>query len=305
MHQQRAAREAQPAFFRLSVRRTILRRAAVHARAGMAFTARGKAPLLLALAAFLAAGCTTPLPSPPPTLLPVVVEVVASTAIAEPEPTASPAPSASRTPSLAPTETNAPAPAASATPVTGQAVGVSASPAPTKTQLPAASATPATSATPPIAQAAVVSAPPTPPLPAGVSVQDVADAEQHTLDLITAQRAAAGLPPMKRDETLMGIARARVADMVARHYTGHTDPVTGVGLGKAMMRAAGYTSGFMAENWYGYAQGPAAAADAAMAWFMTDPPHAANILSPNFVGVGVGLAYNGQLWLLVQDFAGK
>jgi len=147
--------------------------------------------------------------------------------------------------------------------------------------------------------------PPPAPLPAGVSAQDVANAEQHTIDLVNAQRAAAGLAPLAREETLMGIARARVDDMVARHYTGHYDPVTGVGLGREMVRAAGYTSGFMAENWFGHSQGPTAAADAAMAWFMTDPPHAANILGPNFVRLGVGLAYNGQLWLLVQDFVGK
>jgi uncharacterized protein YkwD len=142
-------------------------------------------------------------------------------------------------------------------------------------------------------------------LPAEVPAPDVAAAEQHTIDLINAQRAAAGLPPLARDETLMRIARTRVADMIARNYTGHFDPVTGEGLGKSMMHAAGYTTNFMAENWYGHAQGPLAAADVAMAWFMTDPPHADNILSPHFVGVGVGIAFNGQQWLLVQDFAGQ
>jgi uncharacterized protein YkwD len=142
-------------------------------------------------------------------------------------------------------------------------------------------------------------------LPAGVSAQEIAAAEQHTIDLINAQRAAQSLPPLARDETLMGIARARVADMVARHYTGHFDPETGASLGKAMMTAAGYTSGFKAENWAGHPQGPGEAVDYAMSWFMSDPLHAANILNPNFVGVGVGIAFNGKEWLLVQDFAGK
>jgi uncharacterized protein YkwD len=44
--------------------------------------------------------------------------------------------------------------------------------------------------------------------------------------------------------------------------------------------------------------------DAAMAWFMTDPPHAQGILSTSYTRVGVGLAYNGSQWLLVQNFAG-
>jgi len=92
--------------------------------------------------------------------------------------------------------------------------------------------------------------------------------------------------------------------MVARGYTGHDDPVTGEHLALAMMRAAGYTSSYLGENWYGSIQSPPGLVDTAMGWFMTDPPHADNLLSPNYVFVGVGIAFNGQQWLLVQDFAG-
>jgi uncharacterized protein YkwD len=150
----------------------------------------------------------------------------------------------------------------------------------------------ATSAPPP----AAVVPPPVPP--------DVAAAEQACVDQINAERAKAGVPALAPNATLMQIAEARAADMVARHYTGHYDPVTGVGLGKQMMRAAGFTTGFMGENWYGHVDGPAAAVDVAMAWFMTDPPHADNILSVNYHNAGCGIAFNGQQWLLVQDFAG-
>ena len=167
----------------------------------------------------------------------------------------------------------------------------------------APSALPATEVAAPGVVSSPTAAPPA--LSTEVVAPEVAAAEQHTIDLINTQRAAAGLGPLVRDETLMRIARARVADMVARHYTGHYDPVTGEGLGKAMMHAAGYTTNFMAENFYGNAQGPLAAADVAMAWFMTDPPHADNILNTHFAGVGVGIAFNGKLWLLVQDFAGQ
>ena len=132
----------------------------------------------------------------------------------------------------------------------------------------------------------------------------VAAAEQYVIDLMNAERATAGVAPLRRDETLMSIARARVADMVARGYTGHNDPVTGEPLARSMMRAASYTSSYLGENWYGSLQSPSGLVDVAMAWFMTDPPHAYNILSPNYVGVGAGIAFNGQQWLLVQDFAG-
>ncbi len=47
----------------------------------------------------------------------------------------------------------------------------------------------------------------------------------------------------------MSITRAQVADMIARGYTGHNDPVTGAPLGRQVMRAAGYTSAYLGENW--------------------------------------------------------
>jgi len=132
----------------------------------------------------------------------------------------------------------------------------------------------------------------------------VASAEQYTIDLINAQRALAGVAPLGRDETLMNIARARVADMITREYTGHLDPVTGERLARRMMRDAGYTSNYLGENWYGTINPPPKNAEVAMNWFMTDPPHYRNILSPNFVSVGVGIGFNGRQWLLIQVFAG-
>jgi uncharacterized protein YkwD len=142
--------------------------------------------------------------------------------------------------------------------------------------------------------------PPAGPPPSG----DVAAAEQYTVDLINARRAAAGIAPLAPNATLMSVARGRVADMVARGYTGHNDPVTGAALGPAMMRAAGF-GGPVGENWYGTLKGPPAIADVAMNWFMTDAPHYRNILGINYAMVGVGIAFNGRQWLLVQDFAGN
>jgi len=132
---------------------------------------------------------------------------------------------------------------------------------------------------------------------------DAAAGEMYTVELINAQRAALGLAALAADPTLMGIANSRVADMVARGYTGHNDPVSGVALGPALMIAAGFHP--VGENWYGSRLGPPTIADVAMKWFMTDAPHYQNILNPRYTGVGVGIAYNGAQWLLVQDFAGS
>jgi uncharacterized protein YkwD len=100
----------------------------------------------------------------------------------------------------------------------------------------------------------------------------------------------------------MGVARARVADMVARGYRGHFDPVTGASLARQMLIGAGFS--FAGENWFGHRAGPVEIVDAAMAWFMTDPPHAQGILNNRYTLVGVGIAHNGSQWLLVQNFAG-
>jgi uncharacterized protein YkwD len=187
-----------------------------------------------------------------------------------------------------------------------------ASPTPLLIVVAAVGLVPAATPTRPAPTAAAVkhNAPPAPtavpalPLVGPPPSGDVAAAEQYTVDLINARRAAAGIAPLAPDATLMSIARGRVADMVARGYTGHNDPVTGAALGPAMMRAAGF-GGPVGENWYGTLKGPPSIADVAMTWFMTDPAHYRNILGVNYFGVGVGIAFNGRQWLLVQDFAGN
>jgi uncharacterized protein YkwD len=133
---------------------------------------------------------------------------------------------------------------------------------------------------------------------------DAYAAALYMVDLINVQRSAAGLWPLVADGLLMSVAQGRVDDMVARGYTGHDDPVTGESLGRKMMQAAGFTSNFLGENWYGTIQPPPSNVEIAMNWFMTDPPHARNILSSNYAYVGVGLAHNGRQWLIVQNFAG-
>jgi len=255
------------------------------------------------------AGCTVQPLTPTPaevTAPPVAVAVVTFT----PAPTWTTAPSAntlvvaSATPEAlpSPTESALTAPVINPTAIPTD-VPVVTAPAPAAIPLPTEAAIPqALVAPPPPEDAACALA--DPQSEATGTLCEVAAAEQHMIDLINAERAAAGVAPLLRDETLMGIARARVADMVARGYTGHNDPVTGESLARSMMRAAGYTSSYVGENWYGSLRSPSGLVDVAMAWFMTDPPHAQNILSPNYVGVGAGIAFSGQQWLLVQDFAG-
>jgi len=248
-------------------------------------------PNLIGLAVLTA--CTvhplTPTPVATSTLPAVAVVVATYTPTVTPPPTEAPVLAATPSASPSATITSSPTPTAApliavARPTAAEAVAVSVAPSATAPPVPALPEPTWTSAAPPAA--------------------DIAAAEQYTIDLINAQRAAAGVAPLVRDETLMSVARARVADMVARGYTGHNDPVTGAPLARDMMRAAGYTSAYLGENWYGSIRPPPAIVEIAMNWFMTDPPHARNILSPNYTGVGVGIGYNGRQWLLIQNFAG-
>jgi uncharacterized protein YkwD len=249
------------------------------------------------VAAALAAGCTvqplTPTLTASATLPPVAVAIVTFT------------PAASETPVLI--ETATPAPIAASPRQSSPLYAAVAAAAPPEPELPAVvlapAVVPATVQAPaeaPVPAQPRAEAPAAPPVP-----EEVAAAEQYALDLINARRAAAGVSPLLRDETLMAIARARVADMIARGYTGHNDPVTGAPLAQAWMRAAGYTSIYLGENWYGSIKPPPTIVDIAMAWFMTDPSHARNILNPSYVAAGVGIGYNGRQWLLIQNFAGR
>ena len=153
-------------------------------------------------------------------------------------------------------------------------------------------------------QSPVPSQPPAPqPTAAAVQpVDDVASAEQVVIDLTNSYRAQNGLPPLARDEAIMHIARSRSADMVARDYFDHTDPLTGALLAKPQVLALGY--GRSGENIYWSGAGLANFPAQSVNWFIADPPHRANILNSGYTAIGVGIVWNGLGWTLTQNFGG-
>lgn len=131
---------------------------------------------------------------------------------------------------------------------------------------------------------------------------DITSAEQAIIELSNQQRVISGLAPFGRDETIMAIARERLNDMIARSYFSHFDPLTGAALAREAILASGYSRSGENIYWSGAVDlidFPRRAID----WFMADPLHAAGILSPNYSLVGVGIAWNGQGWMVVQNFA--
>ncbi len=100
----------------------------------------------------------------------------------------------------------------------------------------------------------------------------------------------------------MQIARSRSADMTARGYFGHADPLTGLLMAKPQVLGLGY--GRAGENIYWSGQALAEFPAQAMRWFMADAPHRANILNSGYTAIGAGIAWNGLGWTLTQNFGG-
>jgi uncharacterized protein YkwD len=112
-----------------------------------------------------------------------------------------------------------------------------------------------------------------------------------TLCTLNAQRERHGLRPLKLNKRLSKAARRHARDMVRRNYFAHD--TLGGGSFVDRIRRTGYLRG--AQSWtvgenlaWGTHQSSAPRAITTM--WMNSPGHRANILSPSFREVGIGLA---------------
>ena len=128
------------------------------------------------------------------------------------------------------------------------------------------------------------------------SVRARPDLEAQMLELVNAERAAAGLGPVAPDPELTEVARAHSADMFARGYFAHVSPD---GLDPFdRMKRAGVTFRTAGEN---LALAPTVRI--AHTGLMNSPGHRANILRPPFGRVGIGIMDGGRRGLMVtQNF---
>lgn len=122
------------------------------------------------------------------------------------------------------------------------------------------------------------------------------DLEGQMLEMVNAERRAAGLEPVKPDGQLTQVARAHSRDMFARGYFSHVSP-DGQDLGNRLQQAKlGYLSA--GEN---LALAPTLYT--AHTGLMHSPGHRANILRPQFGRLGIGVLDGGSHGLMVtQDF---
>lgn len=106
---------------------------------------------------------------------------------------------------------------------------------------------------------------------------------QRVIGLTNLERAGAGLPPLKANQTLSGAARAHSLAMAERDFFDHTDPSTGSNSGDRA-KAAGYLWTAVGEN---IGLGYTTPEDAIAGW-MGSQGHRENILNPDFREIGVG-----------------
>jgi uncharacterized protein YkwD len=123
-------------------------------------------------------------------------------------------------------------------------------------------------------------------------------------EAINRERAQHELAPYHLDETLGQVARDHAQDMVSRGYLDHVTPE-----GKTYrerLEQRGLEPYWAGENYY-YGFFPAdEVVEAALAWFMGDPPHRNNILHEHCTRIGIGIVEDRQgAYMLVLDFAGE
>jgi uncharacterized protein YkwD len=134
--------------------------------------------------------------------------------------------------------------------------------------------------------------PPVPPAastPRGLNTAPMDAYAQQLFDDTNSRRASVGLPALRANGYLVGIARIRSQDMADNNYFAHVSPVTGDDA-FSLMDAHGVPYGWAGENLdknsYPEAQ-TVAAADQAL-W--NSPLHRQNMLNPNYTDMGIALA---------------
>ena len=122
------------------------------------------------------------------------------------------------------------------------------------------------------------------------------DYEAQMLQLVNRERQKHGLHPLQADPEMLRVARAHSHDMFAKGYFAHDnlegkDPFD-------RMRAANVRFSTAGEN-----LALAQTVEIAHANLMNSPGHRANILSPNFGRVGIGILDGGFYGLMIsQEF---
>lgn len=113
---------------------------------------------------------------------------------------------------------------------------------------------------------------------------DVKALENKVIDLVNVERSKRGMQLLAQNWQLSRIARYKSQDMINKHYFSHISPTYGSPFN--MMESFGIKFSAAGEN---IAMGQRTPQEVMNSW-MNSPGHRANILSPTYTQIGVGLA---------------
>jgi len=126
--------------------------------------------------------------------------------------------------------------------------------------------------------------------------------EADIMAQVNAERARRGLKALTFSPRLAVIARGHSYDMAIRHYRGHNSPEGSTPADR--VRGIDVEAKLVAENIYvdDYHKLDSLGARTLKGW-LDSPEHRANLLSPDFVETGIGIARsNDGLTYVTQDF---
>jgi uncharacterized protein YkwD len=132
-------------------------------------------------------------------------------------------------------------------------------------------------------------------VPSDSSTYDV-QAERQLLEMANAERAHAGLAPLKMDDGLVRAARAHAAEMASQNQLSHQFS------GEPSLPQRLAASSTLRLESEGENVAMAGNADQAHQALMSSPPHRDNLLSPNFNVAGFGVFRSGHMLYVAQDF---
>ena len=130
-----------------------------------------------------------------------------------------------------------------------------------------------------------------------------ANVEQLIFKLVNEERAKAGLPALEYNTVLETYARIKSQDMGDRNYFGHPDPEGQ--LMQSQLDADGIQYVVWGENLAmvgGYELDDEALAQMFLNNWMNSEGHRANILSPDFEQIGIGVYQVGNRIYATQEF---
>jgi len=127
--------------------------------------------------------------------------------------------------------------------------------------------------------------------------------EEIIFRLTNEERQRAGLPVLAHSDTMANYARIKSQDMGDRNYFGHGDPEGR--LMQSMLDADGVEYTVWGENLAmlgGYELSDEDLAQMFMTNWMNSESHRANILSPDFDHIGIGVYKAGTRFYATQEF---